>query len=412
MNQNHLEQNDNNTDINLLDYLIVILKYKNFIFKATFGAMIIAVIISLFLPSIYKAETKILPPQKSGSSMAYLASQMSGMGLSPGMLGVKNINSLYVSLLKTKPVLNHVIDNLDLIKVFEVKKKFQARKILIANIRVRDERKSGIITVAYIHKNPKIAANIANSFIEGLRNLNNNLAVTEASQRRLFFEEQLKYAKETLIKSEDALQAFQQKTGTIKIDDQAKAAIEETSLIRAKISGKEVGLRVMKSYATSQNPDLQKLENEVDALKEQLLKLESKNIGDDSLFSTGKLSVLGAEYIRKMREFKYNESLYEILMQQYGAAKLDEARDVSIIQVIEKAEAPERRFKPSRREVVVNTGLIVLFLSMALVFIWEYYKKLILEPGIKTKIEDLKKSIDFEGLKPGFKSITKKLKKW
>ena len=409
MNQNNVESNANNDDINLLDYLIVILRHKSFIFKATFGAMILSAIISLILPSVYRAETKILPPQKPGSSMAYFASQVGGMGISPTVFGMKNTNSLYVRLLKTKPVLDYVTDNLDLIKVFEVEKKFQARKILTGNVRVTDDRKSSIITVAYAHGNPKMAADIANAFIDGLRNLNNSLAVTEASQRRLFFEEQLKYAKNSLIKSEENLQAFQQKTGTIKIDEQAKAAIEETSFIRAKISGKEVGLRVMKSYATGQNPDLQKLENEISALKEQLAKLESKSIGNDSLFSTGKLSVLGAEYIRRMREFKYNESLYEILMKQYGAAKLDEARDASIIQVVEKAEAPEKRFKPQRKKIVVNTGLIVFFFSIIFVFIKVYCQNLMADPGGKAKIEDLKKSINFDSLKLKFLSLIKKI---
>ncbi|MBU2529691.1 MAG: hypothetical protein KKD35_01525 [Elusimicrobia bacterium] len=397
--------NETELDINPLDYLIVILKNKNFIFKVTFVSMVLAAIISLFLPSMYRAETKILPPQKSSSSVAMFASQMSGMGISPSLFGMKGPNSLYVSLLKTKPVLDYVFRDLNLAEELEIESKEGARKILSDGLRIDDDKRSGIITVGFEHRNPKIAADIANSFIGGLRNLNNSLAVTEASQRRLFFEEQLKVAKEALIKSENEMQNFQQKTGTIKIDEQAKAAIEETSLIRAKISGKEVGLRVMKSYATSQNPDLQKLENEVAALKEQLSKLESKKIGDDSLFSTGKLSVLGAEYIRKMRDFKYNETLYEILMTQYGAAKLDEARDSSIIQVVEKAEVPIKRFKPSRRKIVVNTGLLMFFFSVFLVFTKDYYKKLKLSTESKSKIEDLKKAINFDELKFNFLSI-------
>ena len=398
-----------NDEINLLDYLIVILKHKGVILKATFGAMIIAVIISLFLPSMYRAETKILPPQKASSSMSIFASQMSGMGISPSMLGMKDANSLYVSLLKTKPVSDYVIKELDLLTKLEMESKEGARKILSGGLRIADDKRSGIMTISYEHRNPKLSADIANAFINGLRNLNNSLAVTEASQRRLFFEEQLKYAKNSLIESEEGLQSFQQKTGTIKIDDQAKAAIEETSLIRARISGKEVGLRVMKTYATSQNPDLQKLENEISALKEQLSKLESKNIGDDSLFSTGKLSVLGAEYIRRMRDFKYNESLYSILMTQYGAAKLDEVRDASIIQVVEIAEVPVKRFKPARRKIVVNTGFLMFFLSIFLVFMKVYYENLIVDPDAKIKIEQLKKSINFNKLKLKFSSIIKKI---
>lgn len=402
MPQNHLKQNDNNDDINLLDYLIVILKHKSFIIKATLGAMIIAAVISLVLPKTYRAETKILPPQKSGSSMsAFFASQMGSMGLSPSMIGMKGTNKLYVALLKTRPVLDYVAGKLNLEEYYGAGSGYKVRKILSSNLMVTDDRKSGIITVACADKNPGMSAKIANSFIEGLDNLNNRLAVTEAAQRRLFFEKQLEKAKESLIESEEDLQKFQQKTGTIKVDAEAEAAIEGTSKIKAEISAKEVELRVMRNYATEQNPDLQKLKEKISALKEQLRKFESRS-SDDAIFSTKKLSALGTQYLRKMREFKYNESLYEIMLKQYESARLDESRDASIIQVVEKAEAPEKRWKPRRKKIVLNTGLVVFFFSIMLVFVRVWWENLKTESG--EKVETVKKLLNLSGVK----SILKK----
>lgn len=386
--------------LNFFEYLVAVLKHKDAIIKGTLAAMGVALLASFVIPPAYLAETKILPPTTSGASMSSaIAAQMGAMGMSPSGLGIKNTSDLYISLLKTRSVADYVIDKLDLMKTFGVKSRSAARDILGGKLVVRDEKKSGIITVGIQYRDPKMAAQIANAYVEGLQNLNGSLAVTEAAQRRLFFETQLKNAKEALVRSEENLKEFQRRTGTIKIDDEAKAVIGAVSDIRAKISAKEVQLRVMRSYATDENPDYQSLKEEVAALKGELNRFESKTkTEDDTAWNVGSMSSMGTEYLRRMREFKYNESLYEILLKQYGSAKLEESRDISIIQVVEYAELPTQKLKPQRKKIVLNTGVLVAFFSLLLVLGKHQLSKLRISSGNQAQLSELRGLFDFSAL--------------
>lgn len=398
------ENENHEVESTIFDYIIVILKHKEFIIKTVLAAVVIAAVFSLFIPPTYLAETKILPPSSGNSSMASaFASQLGAMGVTAG-LGSKTTSDLYLNLLKSRPVLDYVVAKLNLKKIYGIASQETVRSSVAAGLIARDDKKSGILTIGFQCKNPQMAADIANSFVEGLQNLNNRLAVTEAGQRRLFFEEQLRNAKESLIRSEDAMKAFQQRTGTIKIDDEAKAIMENVAEMRAKVSAKEVQLRVMKSYATSENPDLQRLNDETAAIKEELRKMESKSrIEDEAVSNVGKISSLSTEYLRRVREYRYNESLYEILMKQYGAAKMDESRDSAIIQVIEKAEAPEKRIKPQRKQIVLRALFITFFLTVVFVFLKTYFCNLALSPVVKGKMQQTMNHLDFSQILKDFR---------
>ncbi|MCX5785940.1 MAG: Wzz/FepE/Etk N-terminal domain-containing protein [Elusimicrobia bacterium] len=400
MDNNQIPHQEDEIEINLFNYLIVLLKHKEFIIKTTLAVTFAAAVFSLLVPPSYLSETKVLPPQSGNSSMAsIMASQLGGLGMSPAAFGVKNTNELYIALLKTRGVTDFVTEKLDLMKSYKLKSRENMRKLLVNGLTVRNDIKSGIITLGFEHRNPQMAADIANAFVEGLQHFNNNLAVTEASQRRLFFEEQLKTAKENLIQSEESLKSFQQRTGTIKIDEEARGVIETVAKMRAEVSGKEVELRVMKAYATPENPDMQRLQTETAALKEELLKLESKtSLGDDSVPTVGKMSVLGTEYVRKMRDYRYNEALYEIFLKQFEAAKIDESKDAALVQIVEKAEAPEKRFKPQRQGIVVRAFFLALFLTVVFVFFKGYCQSLTADPETKKKIQQTKSYLDFSQL--------------
>jgi len=385
-----------------LDYFVVLLKRKRLIIGITLGAAIITAIISLIMPPIYRAETKILPPQQ-GSSMAtqFLSQLGSAAGLVGGAVGgavgIKTPNDLYIGLLKSRLVLDGVIDRFKLMELYKTKSRENARRGLADTLKARDDKKSGIITIGVEDKDPKRAADMANAFVEELKNMNKGLAVTEAGQRRLFFEEQLKDTKEALIKAEDSMEGFQERTGAIKIDEQAKAVIEGIANLRAQIAAKEVGLKVMRTYATPQNPDIQRAEEELRGMREQLGRLETRSGGHnpDPLMPTGRIPALGTEYIRKLREFKYQEALYEILLKQYEAARLDEARDAAIIQVIEKAIPPEKRVKPKRKQMVMIATFSGLFFSVFAAFFMEYIEKLKSNPEDKVRLEAIKKNANF-----------------
>ncbi|OGW31696.1 MAG: hypothetical protein A2X54_09555 [Nitrospirae bacterium GWF2_44_13] len=383
-------------EINLLDYLVVIFKKKRLIAIITFGAAVITTIISFIIPSIYKAETKILPPQTIASTQF----MVQGGPLITNILGgggIKTQNDLYIELLKSRTVLDRVIDRFDLMKLYKSKYRDHARHILLDSLKAHEDRKSGIITIGFEDKDPQKAAEIANALVEELRHFNKNIAVTEASQRRLFFEEQLKLAKEGLFNAEESLKGFQEKTGVIKLDTQAAMVVEGIAQLRAQVAAKEVQLKVMKTYATPQNPDIQRIEEEIRGLMDQIGRLEAKSGSRNSaaVISTGRISSLGTEYIRKMREFKYNETLYELLLKQYTSAKLDESRDATLIQIIEKAIPPEKRVKPKRRQMVMLATFVGFFLSVFAAFFMEYKDKASNDPENRERIEAIKRYAAF-----------------
>lgn len=324
--QSEIRSKQETDEINLLDYIIVLVKRKKLIASVTLAVVLAAAVISLILPSIYKAETKILTPQQASSSMAsQFVNQLGGAGVFAGAaLGLKTPNDLYIEMLKSRVVLDRIIDRFDLTNYYKIKSRENVRSILAEKtLSARDDKKSGIITIGVEDRNPQKAAEMANAFFEELKNFSQGLAVTEAAGRRLFFEEQLKAAKEALIKSEEALRGFQERTGAVKIDDQARAVIEGMAQLRAQIAAKEVEIKVMRTYSTSSNPDLQKTEEALKGLKAELGKLEARGGSKHNTFTpAGSMPEIGTEYTRKIRDFKFNETLYELLTHQFEGQSL------------------------------------------------------------------------------------------
>jgi uncharacterized protein involved in exopolysaccharide biosynthesis len=143
--------------------------------------------------------------------------------------------------------------------------------------------------------------------------------------------------------------------------------------LRAQISSKEVEIKVMKSYAEPKNPDLQKTEEALKGMKEQLQKLEAKSgESPETIVPAGSIPEIGTDYIRKLRELKYQESLYELMMKQYEIARVDEARDATIIQVLDRAVPPERKAKPKRTIMVAFVTFVGLFFAILIAFFIEY----------------------------------------
>ena len=381
-------------EINLLDYLIVLLKRKKLIISITLGAAAITAIISLIMTPIYRAETRILPPQTGSSSIAVsMLSQMAGAQGITESLGLKTPSDLYIGMLESRTIADRIIDRFNLMELYKAEYREDARKQLFEDVlEAETDKDTDIITIDVEDKDPKRAADMANAFVEELKNLTKGLAVTEAAQRRLFFEEQLKDIKMALVKAEEEMQGFQEKTGALQVDAQTKAIIEGIAMLRAQIAAKEVQLRVMRTYATAQNPDFQRAEDELNGLKAELGKLEAKGgSGHDSLIPTGRIPEIGTEYIRKLRDLKFNETLYELLAKQFEAAKLDEAKEAAVIQVIDKAIPPEKRAKPKRTLMVLIATFTGFFLSIFIAFFAEYKERASKDPENKARFETLKR---------------------
>ena len=403
-NRDRIEEDE----IDLLDLAIVLLKRKRFIIRFTLIVAVITAVISLILPSIYRAETKMLPPQSSSTGMAaQILSQLGGAaGALGGIAPVKTSGALFIELLKSNSVLDRIIDRFDLIKLYKTKTRERARNLLLGALKAEEDKKSGLISVKFEDKDPKRAAQIANAFVEELKNVNKGLAVSEASQRRLFFEEQLQDVKVSLAKAEEDMKTFQEKTGVLQAEAQAKAVIENIALLRAQIAAKEVELRVLKTYTTQNNPDLYKAEEGLKAMRAELAKLETKGGGGHNpLMPIGRMPSVGTEYLRKLRELKFNETLYELLLKQYELAKLDESRDATVIQVVDKAEPPEKRYKPKRRQMVMIATVCAFFVSIFAAFLIEFMEKTKSNPENYERIENIKKYLNLN-LRENFKRFS------
>lgn len=357
--------NDAAKGFTLLELFIVLAKRKRFIIFAVLLAFVVSSLIAVLLPNIYTATSKVLPPQQSQSATSALLQQLGPLsGLAQQGFNLKNTGNgeLYVGMLKSQTIADHLIDRFDLKRVYNVKSYVDARDDLESDSLI-SLGKEGLITLEVSAKDPKLAANIANAYVEELRKLSQDLAIGEASQRRLFYENQLQSAKEQLANAEVELKKTEESSGLIQLDSQAKAIIEAVAAVRAEIAAREVQLRALRSFATEQNADVVRIEQELAGLRIEQQKLEQKSNGGngDIQVATSKVPAVGLEYVRKLRDVKYYEAMFEILAKQYEAAKLDEVKSSAVIQVLDMAAVPEKKSRPHRALIVLLSTMIVGF---------------------------------------------------
>ena len=369
------KQHQDDDEINLMELLLVVAKHNRFIIKWTGIAALLAIVVSLIMPNIYTAETVIMPPREAPSTASMMFGQLSSLGgMSPAaaMLGMKNPSDLYVTMLKSRSIADALITRFKLKALYDAKTMKATRKELEDQSKIT-AAKDGFITIEYSNKDPQLAATITNAYVEELRSLSQNLALTEASRRRLFLEQQLTASKLALENAERSLKESQEKTGLISLDKQGDAMIGAVASLRAQVAAKQVELSAMRVFATAQNPDYRQGLEMIAGLKAQLAKLERENVGGngDIMVPTAKIPELGLAYVRKLREVKYQESLYELLSKQLEMAKIDEVKSATIIQVVDIALPPEVKSKPKRALIVILATILAFFITMLLAFFKE-----------------------------------------
>jgi tyrosine-protein kinase Etk/Wzc len=363
-------------EFSLIDVLTQLAYRKWLVAKIMCIAVLAGVVLSFVLPVRYTATSEIMPPQQTQSTSTLLMNQLSGgagslAALAGGGLGLKNTNDLYVGLLKSRPIADSIIQEFSLAKEYHAKDMTEARKKLAGFSAVTSE-KNGFITVSVTDKDKKRVAKMANAYTDQLRILTKTLAVSEASQRRLFFEEQLKQAKEALVASELTFQQVQQQKGLVQLDAQARAMIQGLAVFRAQVAAKQVEVQALRSYSTEQNPEVQLAERELTSLQAEETRLEQNN-HSPGIAGLGLENVpsAGLEYLRAEHELKYQQALYDMLMKQYDAAKLDESKEAAIIQVVETAIEPDKKSSPHRLQIVLLSALAGLLAGCLLaILLW------------------------------------------
>jgi tyrosine-protein kinase Etk/Wzc len=388
-------------ELSLLDILILVFERKRMIVWTTIGAMLLSAAVSFLLPPRFTAVTVLVPPEQNSSAGSALASQLGALNgvaaLAGGGFGTKTPNDMYVAMLKSQTVEDGIVERFGLMHEYRKKYLSDARRELESRSSVVGNGKDGLITIRVEDRDANRAAELANGYIENFRKLSEHLAIGEASQRRLFFEQQLEQAKDNLATSEEALKVTEQKTGLIQLDGQARALIESATSLRAQIAAKEVQIQSLGTFATQENSQLVQAQSELQGLRSELAKLGGGAQSDDVglLDLKGKVPEQGLEYIRKQRDVKYYETIFEILARQFETAKLDEARQGALIQVLDPALPPDKRSFPKRGLIVIGASLIGLIAGIIYALIQSGYDHLSRDMETARKLERLKSLLSF-----------------
>lgn len=362
-----MTRNAPDEQLHLLDLLTLLSRHRRFIAWFTLGTAVLTAVIVFILPSKYTAATLILPPGQNASTSSALLGQLGGSGalasLAGGSLGIKNPGDMYVSLFRSRTVEDALIQRFNLMGRYHKKTMEDARTAFESHSTVVLGAKDGLIRITVTDRDPKLAAEMANACVEFFHKQNDNLAITEASQRRVFFQQQLLEANQNLTTAEEALKSAEQSTGVLQIDSQAKSLIQSAATLNGQIAAKEVQLQGMRSFATEDNPQMILAEQELGALKAQLAKLTgtSENSSSDIIMPKGNIPQAGMEYLNKLRDVRYYETVEELIAKQFEIAKLDEARQGQDVQVVDPAVPPEKRSFP-RRTLTIFVATLLGFL--------------------------------------------------
>jgi tyrosine-protein kinase Etk/Wzc len=398
MKMGAMENASEEKEIDLLEVTNLLLRGKRTILKFMLVAVALAALLAyVVMKPMYTAEATFLPPQSApGSGMSQLASQLGSLGAMGALSGgLKSSGDVYVGILKSRTIADGLIKRFDLQKVYKTKRISDTAKKLKGRSTFASGAKDTLITVSVEDHDAKRAADLANGYLDALYEQNGRLALTEASQRRLFFEQQLESEKNALADAEVKLKETEEQTGLISPNGQAQVEIDSIAEVRAQISSREIELGALKQAATDQNPEVVRLQTQIDGLEQQLQKFQKDSGARQSgnvLAATGKVPELALEYVRKQREVKYHEVLFELIAKQYEAARLDESRESPVLQVVDRAVVPDRKSGPPGPLILLAGCLLGGLAGAGWVIVKDFLGKLQEDPARAAKFEALRQA--------------------
>ncbi|MDP9052394.1 MAG: Wzz/FepE/Etk N-terminal domain-containing protein [Acidobacteriota bacterium] len=360
------ELREEDDSVDLVELFRKLRRGRKMILTAALFCFVLATTIAFVLPARYTSTASFVPPAlNSSSSMATaLAGQISSLGGAGDILGaVKNPGELYAGVLRSRSIADELIKRFDLMRVYKVKKESQAEKVLSADTDIAVDTKTGIVTLGVTERDAGLAQNLARAYMDALRETNGRLALSQSSQRRLFFGQQLAKEKDDLEDAEVELKRTEEKSGLIAPSGQTAVQIETIAQTQGQIALRQVQLAALRESSTEQNPDVVRLRSEIGDLQGQLARLQNGTGKQSSMaIPTSKVPELQLEYVRKEREVKYHEAMFDMLSRQYEAARLDESRDAPVLQLLDPASYPDSKSSPKRLYIMLG-GLVFGFLA-------------------------------------------------
>jgi capsule polysaccharide export protein KpsE/RkpR len=363
------------------DLLLFLVGERRFTAKAVLIGMVVAAIISLLIPPQYQSITRIMPPDKQGlgglAAMLATASEGGAGSLVGGIVsdavGLKTSGAVYSAILRSNAVQNTIVDRFDLRHVYRVRYQKDARERLSDMTDITEDRKSGIISITVTDRSPKQAADIAESYVDTLDSLTAQLNTSAAHRERLFIEDRLKTVKQELDAASRDLSEFSSKNLTLDIKEEGKAMVGSAAALEGELIAAESQLSGLKQVYNSNNVRVRSLQARVSFLRSKLSELrgtagDPENSGSTSNpdfdVSIAKLPALGITYYDLYRRVRIQETVFEILTKQYELAKIEEAKELPSIKVLDRANLPETKSSPKRTLMTLVGGILAVVLAI------------------------------------------------
>ena len=367
----------------LVDRLRILWQHRRFLGKAVLTGLCAGLLVAFLIPSRYESTVQLMPPDsQSSSGLAMLAALTAktggGLGAVAGdLLGVKSSGALFVGILRSRTVEDRLVDRFELKKIYSVKLNEDARKRLSENSSAAEDRKTGIVTITVADRDPRRAAAIAQAHVEELNQLSSELSTSAAHRERVFLEERLAAVKHDLDDASQKFSQFASKNVAIDIKEQGRAMVEAAAALQGQMIAAESELKGLEQIYTPSNVRVRAVQARISELQHQLQKLggESSARGTsaatspDSLYpSIRELPLLGVTWADLYRRTKIQETVFEILTQQYELAKVQEAKETPSVKVLDAAVVPERKSFPPRLLITLLGGFLVFCAAAMLIF--------------------------------------------
>jgi capsule polysaccharide export protein KpsE/RkpR len=374
-----LQSLDDVEQTDALDIAIALLARLRLLIIAPLAAGMVALGVTYLVAPTFTARTTFVPPQQPQSAAAAALASLSALSglVNSSTPNVRNPADQYVALMHSDTVFDRIIDQFQLMQVYGEKYRSDARRELGKHVRIAVGKKDGLISLEVDDEDRVRAAAMANQYVEELRRLTGLLALTEAQQRRVFFEQELRQTRDRLTEAQQALQASGFNPGALKAEP--KAAAEGYARLRAEATAAEVRLQTLRKALADSAPEVQQQSAMLSALRRQLARVEDADQGAGS-----------ADYVGKYREFKYQETLLELLARQYEMARLDESREGAVIQVVDRASPPEKRSWPKRFLTALAATLTMLLILVSYLTAQQYWLRAARRPATAGKLAKLR----------------------
>jgi uncharacterized protein involved in exopolysaccharide biosynthesis len=362
-------------EISIAELGIVIWRRRRWLAKVIGLGTLVTIGIALLIPNKYTSTAQLMPPDPQVLSSTSMLSALAGTGsiapsLAGGLMSARTPAGTFIGILDSQTAQDDIINRFDLRRVYYRKLYVDTRKILTERTTIVEDKKSGIISIAVMDRDRYRARDLAEAYVEELDKLVNKESTSSARRERIFLEERLKSIKSDLDASSRALSQFSSRNATMDPQKQGEATVEAAGKLQGELIAAESELSGLKAQYTDDNMRVREIRGRIDELQRQLRKMggvgEDVNGADlktDQLLpSVRKLPLLGFTYYDLYRQVAMQDTIYQTLTKQYELAKVQEAKEIPPVKVLDEPDVPERKSSPPRA-IIVALGFLLSALA-------------------------------------------------